>query len=70
MSHLYFSGDRRKAFIYPWLRAWHDLLQRYELNLGGDELPYIWGERANVGILAAAALNEGALFFLEANTGR
>lgn len=57
MNNFEFIGDHRRTFIYELFRSWHNTLVRYENALAeiGD-LPYWYGERTNVGLLAAAAI--------------
>lgn len=52
----WFEGDRRRSLIYPLLKSWHRVLCDLETAMGTWDLPYIFGERPNLGILAAAAV--------------
>ena len=63
MDRFQFEGDQ-KELIKPLLKGWHDTLDEIEgVNKWG--LPYVYGERTNVGILAMAAMKEGYLSFEE-----
>jgi hypothetical protein len=50
-----FQGDRRHSFIYNLLVRWNRVLCDLEAAMAPWDLPYVYGERPNLGILAAAA---------------
>lgn len=58
-----FQGDRR--YIHDLLVSWHNVLRDLEAAMANWDLPYVHGERANLGILAAAATRIGYLPFEE-----
>lgn len=60
-----FEGDRRRTLIYDLLRQWHNTLRSIENAMGVGDLPYVYGERANLGILAVAATKVGYIPFEE-----
>ncbi|AGG07385.1 hypothetical protein [Dehalococcoides mccartyi] len=66
-SYQYKTKIQRK-FTKLLLRAWNNTLRRYERIWGTDDLAYVYGEQANIGILAIAAEKAGGLPFLEFST--
>lgn len=52
----WFEGDRRRSLICSLLKSWHRVLCDLETAMGTWDLPYVFGERPNLGILAAAAV--------------
>ncbi len=50
-----FRWNRRRSFIYELLESWDGMLRDLEAAMAGWDLPYVYGERPNLGILAAAA---------------
>lgn len=51
--------DNDLEVLRPVLQAWIDGTQRYVTLFQGDDLPYWYNERANVGVLSAAAWQAG-----------
>lgn len=62
MDRFLFVGDKRKALVFPLLECWHKTLNKLEQLMS---VPYVYGERTNVGILAVAAVSSGYLPFEE-----
>lgn len=62
MDRFRFVGDKRKPLIFPLLKSWHRTLDKLEQVM---RVPYVYGERTNVGILALAAVRLGHLPFEE-----
>jgi len=62
MNRFHFIGDKRKALVSRLLECWHKTLDKLEQVMS---VPYVYGERANVGILAMAAVRLGYLPFEE-----
>lgn len=62
MDDFLFIGDKRKALVFPLLECWHKTLNDLEQVMS---VPYVYGERTNVGILAMAAVRLGYLPFEE-----
>ena len=60
-----FQGDRRRSFIHELLESWDGVLRDLEAAMAGWDLPYVYGERPNLGILAAAATRIGYVPFEE-----
>ena len=60
-----FQGDRRRSYIYDLLESWHAVLCDLETAMAYWDLPYVYGERPNLGILAAAATRIGYVPFEE-----
>ena len=60
-----FQGDRRHSFIYNLLARWDRVLRDLEAAMAPWDLPYVYGERPNLGILAAAATRIGYIPFEE-----
>ncbi len=61
MRHLkgpFILGDKRRRFIPQLFEEWDKIICDYENKLDND-LPYAYGERTNVGILALAAKRIG-----------
>lgn len=53
------------TYIQQLIDSWHKVLSNYEKTLGNDGIPYMFGERTNVGHLALAAFDTGAFPFIE-----
>lgn len=60
-----FQGDRRQLFICNLLESWDGVLRDLETAMEYWDLPYVYGERPNLGILAAAATRIGYVPFEE-----
>lgn len=67
-----FQGDRRRLLIHDLLVEWDQVLRDLEPAMVPWGLPYVYGERPNLGILAAAATRIGYVPFEEysADKGR
>jgi len=68
MKHFYhiLKKDNKHKFIEGLMNSWDSTLRQYEREWGkGSYLPYVYGERANIGILAIAAAMIKALPFEE-----
>jgi len=70
MKSFYYKAVRRRKFTKLLLKAWHSTLRRYERTWGTDDLAYVYGEQANIGLLAVAAEKAGGLPFLEFSAER
>ena len=70
MNVIWVDRSKRDLFLSRVLIEWDRLLRHYERTLGNEEIPYIYGERTNVGVLAVAAANMGGLTYIEATTDR
>jgi hypothetical protein len=55
----FFKGDRRRPLIYDLLVKWDEVLHDLESVFSNEDLPYVYGERTNIGIIAAAASRLG-----------
>jgi len=65
MKLFWFQGDRRRSLIHDLLVSWNDVLCDLEGAMRTWDLPYVYGERPNLGILAAAATRIGYVPFEE-----
>lgn len=70
MQQFGYFDDDQPAFVRQWMQDWHNLLVEYERRLDLDSTPYEYRERANTGILGAAAMSQGGLFWVEAQADR
>jgi hypothetical protein len=66
MKVYWHPGLEPDRFLTRLFNAWNHTLKAYERALGNAGLPYIYGERANVGHLALAARDIGAFPWIEA----
>lgn len=60
-----FQGDRRRSLVYDLLVTWDRALRDLERVMGTYDLPYVYRERPNLGILAVAATKIGYVPFEE-----
>lgn len=65
MESFRFQGDRRRSLVYELLVNWNKALRALEKAMGTSDLPYVYRERPNLGILAAAATKTGYIPFEE-----
>src|SRR2546425_3485512 len=68
-ARFWYFGDGRSRFMHRLFREWHRQLASFEKVLY-DDLPYWYGERTNVGILAAGAVRLKGVVALEEFTIR
>lgn len=61
----WFEGDRRRPVIEDLLISWDGVLRDLETAMETWDLPYVFGERPNLGILAVAATRIGHVPFEE-----
>jgi hypothetical protein len=70
VKHFYYVASIRRKFTSELLKSWHNTLRRYERAWGSDDLAYVYGEQANIGLLAVAAEKTKAFPFIEFSTER
>lgn len=58
MERYFHLGDKRRRFIPQLFEEWDKVICDYESNINND-LPYAYGERPNIGLLALAARSIG-----------
>ena len=68
MESFWFQGDRRRSRIYELLVNWNGALRALEKAMDTSDLPYVYRERPNLGILAVAAAKTGYIPFEEYST--
>lgn len=62
----YFTMDmRRPQLIKNLLEKWDQTLRDFEKVITVEDLPYVYGERTNIGLLAAAATKTGFIVLEE-----
>ncbi len=69
MKYLEIDGRRRPIFS-ELIRKWDQTLRKYEQVMKEEDLPYVYGERPNLGILATAATKLGFITLEEYETKR
>ncbi|MFC1951640.1 hypothetical protein ACFLYI_01180 [Chloroflexota bacterium] len=68
---LYMEIDgRRKELFAKLINKWDSTLRRYEQVMREEHLPYVYGERPNLGILSIAATKLGFITLEEYETKR
>jgi len=66
----YIVVDQRRTLIPKLLEKWLEILNELEEVFAPDNLPYVYNERAQIGILAAAAIRLRCLTFEEYSRGK
>ena len=69
MQYLEIDGRRNEIFS-KLINKWDQTLRKYEQVMKEEDLPYVYGERPNLGILATAATKLGFITLEEYETKR